>query len=129
MRTKLFEIRDSMTFIPAIAIHLLPAGEQERYLLSRAGYGQTIAAQDQYVLFGRLDGGELKCGPSDWPRHSRAMYLAHRHILENWATLQTGDVIDVEHILGESTAPKQSERVDEIEDAATEELTDKDFVP
>lgn len=108
MRTKLFEVRDSMTFIPVAAIHLLPAGDAERYLLSRAGFGQTIDEQDQYILVVWLAENRVEADPAAWG--SRTLGIAHRHILDNWADLQTGDVIDVEFIVGERPRPKRSER-------------------
>jgi hypothetical protein len=37
------------------------------------------------------------------------MGTAHAHILQNWHSLTSGDVIDVEFILGESKQPKESE--------------------
>jgi hypothetical protein len=39
--------------------------------------------------------------------------VAHDHIRQHWDELRDGDVIDVEFILGRSSAPKVSERFDE----------------
>jgi len=36
---KAVEIRDTGTFIPAIAIKVVPTNEGQRYLLLRSGYG------------------------------------------------------------------------------------------
>ncbi len=58
MIAKTVEIRDRATFIPALAIKLVPVTDQDRYLLGRAGYGTTPASQAEYVLLLRslLDG-------------------------------------------------------------------------
>ena len=39
------------------------------------------------------------------------MATAHDHIVKNWVTLEDGDVIDVEFILGETKVKKVSERI------------------
>jgi hypothetical protein len=38
------------------------------------------------------------------------MAQAHHHIYEKWDSLEDGDVVDVEFILGETTKPKLSEK-------------------
>jgi len=60
MQTKLLEIRDRATFIPVLAIQCLPGNEEERYLLSRAGYGVTCAEQERYILLAQIDGSKGK---------------------------------------------------------------------
>lgn len=40
------------------------------------------------------------------------MHTAHKYIEENWDALKDGDVVCVEHILGERETPKVSERAD-----------------
>jgi hypothetical protein len=37
------------------------------------------------------------------------MSTAHNFIAEHWAELNSGDVVDVEYILGETSAPKDFE--------------------
>jgi hypothetical protein len=112
MTPKTFEIRDSMTFIPALAIKLDPGNEQDRYLLARAGYGVTQEAQSQYVLLLKLSGGDghYDCDPYGWAG-SRTMQEAHKHILASFDDLESGAVIDVEHLLGETATAKVSEAV------------------
>lgn len=112
METKTFEIRDRATFIPAIAIRLSPSCEEDRYLLARAGYGRAAEDQGEYVLLGRIAGGEdmrFNHDPYAWGM-SRTMVYAHEHIRKNWASLVSGQVICVEHLLGERPEPKKSER-------------------
>lgn len=107
MIVRMYEIRDRMTFIPAIAIRLAPGTERDRYLLARAGYGISPADQGEYVLLVRIDGGDgvARSDPHDWG--DRTMHVAHLEIIENWP--ESGSVIDVEYILGETSAPKESE--------------------
>lgn len=116
MNTKLFEIRDSATFIPVIAIQLQPSSEEERYLLARAGYGSSVEAQEEYILLGYLGGGDnpMKCDPMAWSSRSRTMSVAHQYIIKYWDGLDSGTVIDVMCILGESKEPKRSERFDDM---------------
>jgi len=41
----------------------------------------------------------------------RTFFVAHQYIERNWGSLESGEVLDVEYILGESKTPKVSERV------------------
>lgn len=102
METKLFEIRDSGTFIPVIAIKCRSQLEAERYLLRR--YDSNC------IFIGKIASGGGEYDPYNWPS-SRTMQIAHTHIEEKWDQLSTGDVIDVEFILGETTEKKISERL------------------
>jgi hypothetical protein len=111
MEAKTLEVRDSMTFIPVLAVRLWPNNEEDCYLLSRAGYGRTEADQigGDYVLLTRLDGGLCYYDPLMWG--NRTLGCAHAYIRNFWDELKTGQVIDVEFILGETDTPKESERV------------------
>ncbi len=112
---KLFEVRDRATAIPCFGILMEPGYGllsqesilAEDFLLKRAGYG----AGYPLVLFGRLEGDECHYDPYSWRANPRTLRSAHVYISENWATLRSGDVVDVEFILGESKEPKKSERV------------------
>lgn len=107
MKTKLFELRDRSTFVPVVAVQLDFTNEAERYLLRRTGYNSAV----QYVLMAGLDGGlnEISCDPFDWGQN-RTRHFAHKYIIENFDKLESGQVIDVEFILGETKEPKKSER-------------------
>ena len=61
MIAKTFEVRDKGTFIPVLSVKLIPACEQDRYLLAMAGYGTTPERQGEYILTCRIDGGEGHC--------------------------------------------------------------------
>lgn len=119
MDTKTFEIRDRGTFIPAIAVRLNPVIEEDRYLISRAGFGTSSIAQGEHVMLAKLAGGvqSAKTDPYEWGNSARTMGVAHNYILKTpWHQLESGQVIDVEHILGETPFPKISERLEEIID-------------
>jgi hypothetical protein len=120
---KTFEVRDAMTFIPAVGILceplLMPTGNEildatraDSYLLARAGYAHP--SNDRHarcVIFTRLDGDGSNIAPYDpeeWG-NNRTMHVAHEYVRDHWDELQSGEVIDVEVILGLSATPKQSE--------------------
>lgn len=111
MTAKLFEIRDVGTFIPALAIRLDPSCEADRYLLARAGFGREPDDQAGYVMLTTLSGGSgsAQCDPYEWGGGNRTMHYAHKHICENFDSLDSGSVVDVQFILGETATPKQSE--------------------
>ena len=99
IETKLFEIRDRNTFIPAIGIEM----DCSHWLMRRAGYGERC------ILFTRIGGGgNAEYDPYNWVG-SRTMKVAHHHIDQNWDTLKSGDLIDVEFILKETLEPAESE--------------------
>lgn len=110
-KTKTFEVRDKGTFIPCIGIaiygrHTLQnehtPNELDLYLARRAGY------EERCILFTRMNGdGRIYYDPTYW--NDRTMFAAHRYITENWKDLKSGQVIDVEFILGETKEPKKSE--------------------
>jgi hypothetical protein len=126
MEVKCLEIRDKATFIPALAIDMNPgpgypandimsqdelksyfeAHAARTYLLRRCGYP---CDGHPNVILTRLDGsGKATNDPYAWG--GRTWPVAHNWIIENWAKLRDGDVVDVEWILGETTKPKKSER-------------------
>jgi len=104
MEVKTFEVRDEGTFVPVLAVRLWPHNEEERYLLSRAGYGRT-----DYVLLTRLDGGLCYYDHLMWG--NRTLGCAHAYIRACWDDLKSGQVIDVQYTLGETEKPKESERI------------------
>ena len=111
---KLFEIRDEGTTMPIIAIKPDPHNEVERWLYAKAGYGLTPEDQGTYVMLAPMHGGEgmLCCDPYTHPGapRVRTLFVAHKLIITNWNVLESGDVVDVQHILGETDVCKQSER-------------------
>lgn len=108
---KVLEIRDRATFIPVLAvlIDVKAADDASRYLLRRAGFGEY-----PFVLLTKLNAVESQYNPYEWG--GRTMPAAHDYIEKHWSELVSGDVVDVEYILGETSRPKRSEREDENED-------------
>lgn len=109
---KAFEIRDKGTFIPVIATRLESEHPAESYLLGRAGYRSSEAYP--FVVLYRLHDGVSCTAPYDWGFGARTMTVAHAHIEKHWDLLETGSVVDVEYILGETKAPKFSERLEAV---------------
>ena len=114
MESKLFEIRDAATFIPILCVLMDPKSPmihiegRQRWLLSRAGYGTPT------VLMVEINGGSgrSECDPYGHGRSNRTYAVAHEYIIWHLSELKSGDVIDVEFILGESKIPKRSEQFD-----------------
>lgn len=109
MQIKTIEIRDKGTFIPAFAIRPGVRSGGEAFLWARAGYGQTPSS---YILLFRLHELDGHYTSRDWG--GRTMPVAHRYLEEHWEDVQSGDVVDVEFILGETPGKKFSESYDEI---------------
>jgi hypothetical protein len=111
MRTKILELRDSATFIPVLCVDMNPSGGaaiEERWLLRRAGYSCDY---EPIILLTRADGSGRACyDPFDWG--DRTFSVAHQYIIAHWRSLDSGDVVDVEFILGERAEPKVSERLE-----------------
>ena len=120
MIIKIFEVRDSGTFIPVLAIKAVPERnsfgnyvEAERYLLRRAGYGFE---QPSIILIRAECSGLDNNATYDayaWPANgTRTLHVAHLYIEKNFDSLRSGDVIDVEYELGETKVKKVSERIE-----------------
>lgn len=108
MQVKCLELRDAATFIPVICVHPAPDNEAQRYLLRRDGY----SGQPTESCIIMIDAQCRKCAydPYYWPDGTHR--TAHQFIIDNWATLTDGAVVDVQYIRGESTAPKVSESIE-----------------
>ena len=107
MKTKCLELRDDGTFIPVLCVDMNPERLEESYLLRRCGYPCDGRPNILLTPLG-ADGDPAWNDPYAWG--GRTYPVAHRWIIDNWATLRDGDVVDVEFILGETKAPKRSER-------------------
>lgn len=120
MIAKLFEVRDAATFIPVLGVQFGSDNEAERYLASRAGYGQLQHQQQEYVFLCKIDGNDTggMYDPHAWPGGARTMQVAHQFIIEHFDELEPGAVIDVEFIQGLRNEPKRPERLDEREHLA-----------
>ena len=112
MQTKAFEIRDHSTMIPVLAIQMSNGGDRaEHYLMRRAGFNVEVPPFSVILCRLECSGRDRNAtyDPYSWGG-GRTLMVAHQYIEENWAALYTGDVIDVEFILSETTQPKTSER-------------------
>lgn len=114
MNLKLFELRDRATFIPIFAFQTIPPSSlsdpKENWLMRKAGYG----IEHPPVII-----GVLNCKT---PEHSHCTYdpsvhgdrtfgTAHAFIEKHWDALNSGDVIDVEFLLGEKFEMAESDRI------------------
>ena len=99
-RVKYLEIRDRITCIKAFAFRL---SKPIPKLAKAAGFGNPA------VFFGKLDGTDITYDPFKHKPHGRTMKEAHLWLIENYDSVESGDVIDVEYILGETDEPKESE--------------------
>jgi len=61
--------------------------------------------------------------PERWGTE-RTKLISHKYICEHWDELKSGDVVDVEYILGIRDEPKTSERYGEPHIFTLEELTE-----
>lgn len=121
MRVKLLEVRDEGTFIPMLCVDMNPGGlrgtseemakshDAQRYLLRRRGYPCDGRPNIAITRLG-CDGDPCSNDPHHW--RGRTFPVAHAWIIEHWDELSDGDVVDVQFILGETTKPKISERLE-----------------
>lgn len=123
MQAKALELRDEGTFIAILAVDMNPtqwekiggAWEQnpdkyraQRYLLRRCGY--PCDNKPNIVITHMSADGHKACNdPYYWG--GRTFPVAHKYIIEHWADLRDGDVVDVSFILGETATPKISESI------------------
>ena len=117
METKLFEIRDrglgvvQHIPIPVMCTLMNSENKAEKYLLQRPGYYDLLydgAGESLEILMTILSSNRTECDKTAW--NDRTFKTAHKYIADHWFELVTGDVIDVEFILGETHHKKISER-------------------
>lgn len=104
MEIKLFEVRDAATFMPVMVTKLISRNIKESYLMSHVGLNKPGLFSFLYTV---LNTGESSLDAYDW--HNRTRKISHQFIEANWDQLFSGQVIDVEFILGETKEPKISE--------------------
>lgn len=109
MICKTIEIRDSMTFIPAMAIKMVSWNPGDSYLLRRMGF--VAEFMSPAILFVWISRGRCESDPNAWS--SRTLGVAHQYVQEHFDELEAGAVVDVEFILGITKEPKRSERLEE----------------
>lgn len=112
MEVKCLEIRDVGTFIPVICIRPVAENDAQCYLLRRDGYRADAGEYCVIYINAQCRGVAYDC--YDWPANPRTHRTAHKYIRDHWHELTDGDVIDLQFILGETTAPKASERLEQL---------------
>lgn len=100
METKLFEIRDSCTLYLVTATKMISEKGIEKHIIKKAGYGLSNPS----ILITDIETKEASTDAYSWGG-GRTMKEAHLHIKRNYDELKTGDVIDVEYLLGEKDEP------------------------
>jgi hypothetical protein len=126
VEVKLIEIRDRATFIPAIAVALtvenadirneqdIARENAEVYLLRRAGYSRERiweGTSQPYILLTRLNGDGSPAHYDAYSWENRTWNAVRQWLDANWSHVKSGDVVDVEYILGLTDEPKASERL------------------
>ena len=107
IETKVLEIRDSGTFIAALAIRNKGANPVQQFYFDRCGFpedGSSITLMGLYDQRATND-------PYGWSGAGRTMPVAHHWIIDHFDELSDGDVVDVQVLLGETAEPKMSERL------------------
>ena len=111
--TKFFEIRDEATTLPLMVTKLEPINSDEDWLIKRAMGSQP------YPLFlvTFMSKGVSEFDVYDWGNvGARTVKTAHEFIESHWHELNTGDIIDVQVILGEKETPKKSDNPNKIKE-------------
>lgn len=104
--SKLFEIRDHGTCIPALAIKIdvnAASSAKERWLLIRAGFGPSSSS----IYLIDLCAQRANYDAYNWG--NRTMQAAHLMLEDDYDTLNSGDLIDVRVLLNEATEPCESD--------------------
>ena len=105
MEIKCFEVLDRATLIPVICIKLATEILIEQKILRQAGF--STHPFNACILYVHLAGRRNEWDPYNWA--DRTNTTAHKYIKENWNTLISGDVIDVEWIKGETKTKNKSD--------------------
>ena len=113
MEIKIIEIRDRGTYIPVMAIKMQSDNPAEQYHLKDQGYSEDYPC----IMVVRMEKGHIATyNASDYG--DRTMCQSHLHIIEHYDRLKSGDVVDVEYVLGEVDKPKVSQNIDMVDYAA-----------
>lgn len=111
LETKVLEIRDKGTCIPALAIRMQAKTPiQSYYIHYRSGYPGNGSS----IMLMILADGKATNDPYMWGALGmgvRTMPNAHLYIEQHFDGLRDGAVVDVEYIKGETAEPKMSERL------------------
>lgn len=100
IESKIFEIRDKGTYIPILAVLMESNDPAENYHLKRFSWSHI------YVF--KIANGEPVF---KWEWEGRRISVIYPHITKHWYELQSGSVIDIQVLLGETTEPATSEMI------------------
>lgn len=104
MESKLIEIRDVGTHIPALATLIT---KESGYPARRAGYNDNR----RFVILTKLTDCESKDDPYKWNSLcGRTMRIIHEYLVTHWDDVIHDGVVDARYILGEIPYPAPSER-------------------
>ena len=113
LESRLIEIRDEGTCIPAIAIrmvntvhiHNINAFEACEWLIhTRSGYPENGSG----IVLMRLSDQKATVDPYEWG--GRTMPAAHHYVCEHFDELEDGQVLDVRVVLREAEKAVESDR-------------------
>ena len=113
LESRVIEIRDECTCIPAIAIRVrntvhvrnINAFETCEWLIhTRSGYPENGSG----IVLMRLSDQEATVDPYAWG--GRTMPTAHHYVYEHFDELEDGQVLDVRVVLGEADKAVKSDR-------------------
>lgn len=127
IETKAFQVRDAGTNISIVAFKAkvravgnLSSEEAETKILARAGFHGSATSE---IVVVKLSDDQVRYDPFGWPAHGRTMKAAHMALSERehpdfirerfracaFDQLESGSVIDVEWLLGETNVIKEFE--------------------
>jgi inhibitor of KinA sporulation pathway (predicted exonuclease) len=104
---KYIEVRDRATCMSVLAIKIDTERQVEREIIYWSGHGGFIMMID-------LAGPKIERAWAHWGKNDRTRSEAHKYIEENWDKIQSGDVVDVEFVLGEVKKPKRPHWLERI---------------
>ena len=104
MKTKMIEIRDDGTCIPALVIKMEAANAVEECYMWRTGYPRDGSS----IVLMRLSDQETKVDPYEWGT-SRTMPLAHNWLCDHFDDIEEEAVLDVRFISGVRDNPVEPE--------------------
>jgi hypothetical protein len=112
---------DAATFIPMVATKLAPSNMHEAYLIRAVGWGE----QNPIFFYDLETTPRIQARAYNW-NNNRTRTVAHEYIEKNFDNLKSGQVIDVEFIMGLSKEPKQSQLNDRINEEYGNDQTNED---
>lgn len=107
MICKAFEVRDEGTHISVLAIQLAPGNHREELILGRTGH---MMLNEYHVVL--MDLGNMPYPATIFPGNhpgGRTLKYVHDYIKRHFDVLDSGKVLDVQFLMGETDYPCRSE--------------------